>query len=474
MSINQLLEIGRKSLQAYQAAMNTTGQNIANVETDGYSRRQVDLSSDRTSPGGLNVGVVGREALGTGASVQDIRRVQDRLLSRAHRDATTGHSTAEEEHRLISNLEGVFPTAEGGSLSDQLSAFWNSWEQLANYPSDETVRQGVLGKAQTLATTIRRIDRGIERVRSEAEAEIQSGVDDANELFERIADLNRKISAGSATGAEDLEAKDERDRLLDRLAEKLPVEIQEREHEFAVLVDGKTVVQGDQFGTLEADTSGTTATVSFRGTDVDFDYSDDKSGQIGARLEVVNETIAETQNRLDSLARELVTEVNDLHNHNKPNPGPTSDSFEQDGTTQAGDFFDAGKTAAGSIEVLDAVKADPTKIAASGVSGDAGDNTVALNIAGLRDSQVLSGGTETPGDFAATMLSDIGAKVQSARTRADAESTAADHVAALKEGTEGVSLNEEMTNLIEYQQAFAASARLVQNARQMSETLMSI
>lgn len=476
MSINQLLEIGRRSLQAYQAAMNTTGQNIANVNTDGYSRRQVEITSDRTSPGGLNVGVVGREALGVGSSVQDIRRVKDRLLSRAHRDAQTGHAQAEEEHRLVSNVEGVFPTAEGASLSDQLSSFWNSWEQLANYPTDRTVRQGVLSKAQTLSSTIRRIDRGLERIRTETKAQIQNGVEDANELFEEIADLNAKISAGSATGAEDLEAKDERDRLLDELAQKLPIEVQERENEFAVLVDGKTVVQGDKYSTLSADTSGQTATVTFDDANVDFDYSGDKVGELGARLQVLNDTIDDTQSRLDSLSQSIVQEVNAIHNGANTSPhksGPDT-SFEMDGTTAAGDFFDPTGTDAGSIAVHTDIVNDPTRIASSDTTGDAGNNQVALALAGLRDANLAGIGSDQPNDFAADLLSDVGAQVQSARTRADAESTAAEHVKALKEGTEGVSLNEEMTHLIEYQQAFAASARIVQNARRMSETLMSI
>jgi hypothetical protein len=199
-------------------------------------------------------------------------------------------------------------------------------------------------------------------------------------------------------------------------------------------------------------------------------------GELGARLQVLNDTLEDAETRMDDLASQIVQAVNDIHNdaNTSPHKSGSDNAYEQDGTTAAGDFFTPGNTTAASIQVHQDIQDDPTRIAASDTSGETGNNQVALAIGELRNTDLTGLGSESANNFASNLLSDIGSKVQSAKTRSEAEATAADHVKALKDGTEGVSLNEEMTNLIEYQQAFAASARIVQNARQMSETLMSI
>lgn len=441
--------------------MNTAGQNISNAETEGYNRRQISLKAESTPSGSLLNGHLSPQAAGTGVAIDQVERVQSQLLSRAHQNATTGKATAEENHRLLRTVESLF-TTENGSLNERLSSFWNSWDNLANHPTDRSARLNVRSKAQGLTDTLNRLDNGLDRTKESVKTDLQNTVAEVNDLLEQIAQTNQQLGTAKAGGSADLTAQDKRDQLIGQLAEKLPVTVHNDKDELMVQVNGVSVVQGNESTTLELENLSSSPTVRF--TDADITYSPPSSdeGVLGAQLKMLNQTLPSVEKELTQFTNTLAKKVNSLHN------GAT----KPDGTT-AGDFFQMPGPGQEFIGLHKKVAANADEIAAAGSGKPPGDNTVALQISDLQTTKLFNNGRETPQTFATNIISNVGEQVQAAERQVRTTSAAADHAKALKESVTGVSLNEEMTNLVKFQQGYAAAAKVVQTARTLSDTLFS-
>lgn len=463
MSITQLLQIGRRGMLTYKAAMNTVGQNVANVNTEGYTRRQLNVHSDSVISKGIIMRPSPNQATGTGVSIQSYERVRDRLLQHAVWESHTALGGAEEEQRLLGALEGVFPPGEA-SLTNQLNDFWNAWSTLANHPTDSGVRVALRGQATQLTDTFHRLSEDISGLQEEARATLGSSVNEVNGLLQQIADINVNAESSRIQGAPDLVGEDERDQLVKKLAEFGPVQVHEDPYKgFSVALNGMTVVEGKNVLGLELDTSGAQPQVVFKDTNVAYSATQGNDGKLGALVRTVNTTLPDAQAALDTLTNELVTEVNTLH----------SAGYGLDGATGR-DFFDPSSLSAGTIQLSAAVQADSGVIAASGDATAQGDSTVALDIAGLRTQDLLNGGTETTEEFAVNLVTSIGSNLERVTSAAQGQAAIFDHLEALEKGVSGVSLDEEITNLIKFQQAFAASARIIETAQQMMDTILAI
>lgn len=447
MSINSLFEISQRSFRALNAKMDATGQNIANANTEGYSRRRATLEASNTVSPGLYTSPPG-PATGDGTTVASYERVRSRMLDAAAAEAKTGESGAREEGRILSVLEGALATDTEGSLTSSLENFFNSLNDLASNPTDQGVRKTVLAKADALTGSFGRLNQKIQGVVNDTESALSSSVEKANGLLKEVAGLNKKIQEARASGSPDLVAKDRRDKLVKKLSKLMPVEIQQDNGSYTLTVNGKNVVQGAETTPLRRTSS---ATVEFGNTGVKFKAGDQGTGKIGAQLRMLNTTLPNVQSRLDGLAKDVVEQVNAIHKN----------GYDQNGNT-GNPFFDPGSKTAGSIQR--AVSA-PEGIAAYGAANKPGNTTPAQNMAALSESL-------TP--KAIDLASSVGSKVQQAAAREEAKAATADHLQSLAEGVSGVSLDEEMSSLIEQQQQFAASARVLQTAQRVTSTLLSI
>ncbi|MFB6278886.1 MAG: flagellar hook-associated protein FlgK [Salinibacter sp.] len=453
MSINSLFEISQRSFRALNAKMNATGQNVANADSEGYHRRRATLQASNTVSSGIYTSPAQNNTPGDGASLDSFERVRDRMLDQAAAEAQTGEKGAREEARLLSVLEGALATDTEGSLTSSLESFFGGLNDLANNPTDQGVRETVLAKADALTGAFDRLDQKIGGLESDTESALASSVDKANGLIEEVAGLNKKISEARASGTPDLAAKDRRDSLVKKLSGLMPVDVQEDSNGYTLSVNGMNVVQGTETTQLRAKNleSPSAPTVEFGDTGVAFEPGSENAGEIGAQLRTLNQTLPEVQNQLDSLANDVVTQVNSIHEN----------GFDQNGNT--GDpFFDPTGTTAGSLQR--AVSA-PEEIAAYGAAGEPGNTTPAQNMAALSDSL-------TP--KAIDLSANVGSKVQQAAAREEAKAATADHLESMAKGVSGVSVDEEMSTLIEQQQQFAASARVLRTAQEVTNTLLSM
>lgn len=454
MSINQLFELSRRSFRAFDASMKATSQNVANAETEGYRRRRVNLQADSTSSSGIYTAPGPGTANGNGVSVASYERVRDRLLDNAAAGAQTGQGAAQEEARILGVVEGHLKTGTEGALPQVMENFWDSWNTLANNPDDGGVRSTVLSRARSLSATFESMREGIGGLIGQTQQALRDGVDGFNERLDEVAALNETIGAARANGSPDLVAEDRRDTLVKELSALAPVDVQEDAAAgYTLTVDGMSVVQGNVTTPLRREG----AQVFFGDTDTRFRPPAEGGGEIGAQVRLLSsgDGAAETslqamQSSLDDLAQEVAAQVNAAHEAGADQNGDTGEPFFA---------FDGDPPTASNLEL--AVDG-PSDIAAS-AAGASGDTGPARAIAAL--SETLTGKAI---DFSAA----VGAKVQRASAQAESQGALADHLEGMARGVSGVSIDEEMTNLIQQQQSFAASARVLNTAQSLMDTLL--
>ncbi len=461
MGIGLLLDISRQSFRALDAAMNVAGQNVANAETEGYSRRRLGLSAVEMSPRGiLGGGQIGPSA--GGVSIASYERLRDSMMDHARWEARGGLNYANEQERVMSTVESLFPSGDG-SLSESIEKFWNGWADVSDHPTDNSVRLAVLGRAESLTARMHTLDNGLDRMQTETKLALGDRVDEANLLIERVAALNVSIAHARRSGNPDMGSEDALGLSLERLSELVPARFEAQEDgSTSVYIGGMRVVQLAESTPLTLDTSGSTPSLTIGDTGISYPSGTD-GGVIGALLGPSLTGIEEARGQLNALAESIVTEVNALH----------TAGYGTDGGTGR-NFFDTTGLSAGTIAVSSDVASSPSAIAASSSATAAGDNSVALDIHDLRFAQVLGGGTQTVSDYAVDVATGIGASVASARARSvGAESTVAG-LDALAKGVSSVSIDDEMISLIQLQQAYAASARLLKIADEMFMSLLAI
>ena len=451
---------------AATAAMNTTGENIANVNSEGYTRRRITLSSDLAAASGYSMG----RSLGSGVMITDYERMRDALLSRSTIEAHSAFSYSQEQYRVLSTMESLFPSGTG-SLENVVSGFWNTWSDLANNPADNGVREAVRAAGETLAGTLNHISSELTRYSNDIDVDLQTHVDRANELLAEVGRLNQAIGYAEAAGSRDLNAMDERDRILHELADLVPLQLADSVNGgIRVSVHGHTLVEDGHVTPITLDTSGSAPVLRLTGSTATIDVSGE--GKIGALIDVVTTTLPELQTGLDKIAEGFVKEVNALH----------TDRYDVNGAQvlpPAPDFFQysAGPPEAGikaaDIRVSDAVRADATIVGTPGYFTSTGLE-IAFAIEGLRGTAFAATDNDTAENFIINLKSRLGSGIQGANARAGSRAATLDHLNAMVEGVSGVSLDEELARMIQYQQSFAASARVLTSAEEMIDILMTI
>ena len=423
----QGLQTALSGLLANQAAIDITGHNIANANTPGYSRQEAVMQTNRPLAIAASSPLTGRGAqLGTGVSVSTYVRVRDTYLDAQYRGESTALGAASTRHSVLEQAQGAFDEPSSSALSAQLSTFWSAWGALANSPSNEAARESVVSAGGQLAGTLNQLSAQLSTISGQASQQYAALTgaggevrDDANQ----VASLNRQIKAAEQAGQTPNDLLDSRDKLLDKLSGLARVSVAEN-------ADGTDTLSFG--GASEPLVEG--STVSWPQT-----LTPAAGGRLGALLELTSPTgaLAGYQSALDSVASALAASVNALQ--------PTTPFFT--GTTAA----------------TIAVAVTPAQVQVSS-TGAAGGNDLAQGIAALR------GGTAD--QRYAALVERVGSDVRSAQ---DNETTAQAVVSVIgnqRQSVSGVSLDQEMANLVNFQHGYQASARVLTTMDQMLETLI--
>ncbi len=454
MSLSNLLSIARSALLTQQRAIDTTGHNIANAGTEGYSRQRL-----RLAPAEPLVTPLGQ--LGRGVTAEGIERIRDQYLDATYRREKGDRSRHATTRDLLGEIEGIFGEPGDTGIAGSLDRLWDSFSDLANDPTGQTPRELVRQAGADLARRFQDADRRIGEVRASVAERMQARVAEVNEITRQIAELNGRIRSVSAGLREAPDVEDERDRLVDRLSSLTGVRVLPRpDGTIGVVAGDALLVDAGQQTTLEVRALGNGRYgIAVAGSP---GLLDPEGGELGALVELSTTTLPALRSELDLVASGIVREVNALHRAGRNLTGATGI-----------DFFDpTGLTAAG-MALSRAVSRSTDDIAA-GQSGGAGDNATALAIAELRTSGVASWGGQTLASSYQRLVARLGVLVRDADTKATGQEAVVDHVDRLRESVSGVSVDEELTHLIAQQNAFAAAARLVTVADEMMQSVIGM
>lgn len=441
------------ALNAHSRALEISGKNLANVNNTSYARQRVIYGDKGTVVTPTGAESLGMQALG-------VEQMRDSLLDRQVMREISLKSSFEAEQAGYQRAQaglGQSVSASGATDANSASAnglgaamdqLFNSFQSLAASPTDVGTRQTLVQNASILADRFQLADSRLAQVQSDLSTQVTTDVGNVNTLLNTIADLNGQIgrfevnAPGSA-----VDLRDQRQAKLEELAGKLPVEL----HDLAggqVQVTTKDTSGND---VVLVDFANVKGTVSFDGTQVTAGSPATalglSAGSIKGSLTARDGAVQTLRSNLDLLARQLVTSVNTAYNPR--------------GTT--GDFFKATGLTAGTIALAPGVTS--TNLKASD-GGAAGDNTVAVAIAGLASKQFSTGGTPpdsidgTLGNFYSSAVSNLGQALAGANARVDDQTNIEKLVLAQRDSVSGVSLDEEMADLMKYQRAFQASSRV--------------
>lgn len=441
------LQVGLSALLAQRRAIEVAGQNIANVNTEGYSRQRVAMTSDS---GPITPAIFARyEGSGLGVRSGVVERLRDQFLElRGYQEHAAG-SRLEVGAGTLARVEATFGEPSDQGIAAQLADFWAGWDDVANRPGDLAARSQLLERAETLAASFRRADADLQALWDTNLEQVGAVVAEVNATAARIAELNSTIQAAVGSGLTPNDLMDQRDQLISQLSERVGVTVRPGEAGTTdVFVGGTALVRGTRSEALEVLVGpGPTPAVSVNWTKDGAAAS--TSGRIGGMLDALDDVLPRYRAGLGAVAGDLLTATNAVH----------TTGFDLDGAAGLA-FFTMGPAG---LEVNAAVAADPRKVAASATAGTL-DGSIAAAL----------GGTTGPDAAYRQVIVGLGVEAQSANRRVEIQSAITREVDAARESEAGVNIDEEMTQLMAFQHAYQAAARFVTVVDETLETLLRL
>lgn len=459
MSINGIFNIGRNALNVNQTALQVTGNNIANVNTPGYSRQSLVIET--TTPF-----MTGAGPIGTGVRAEQISRVYDRFLSFQVSGERENNGRLSEEKDSMSQVEGIFNEVSGSGIKDNLSKFFNSFKDLSNNAGGYAERSQVLSNADALTYTIRTKAEDLNTLRSSADSGIISKIGEINNITTQVADLNQKVAAQELNGSNANDLRDKRDSVMSKLSELINYRsIEDSLGRVSIFVGkGNPLVEGNNSFKLSGvlNSSNLTDIAIDNGSGVVNITADISGGGLKGLLNVRDVDIPGIQNRLNSFAANLVSEFNTQH----------IAGYGLDGSTGL-NFFSV--TSGNEAATISLAITNPNKIAAAAaIPVGPADNRNALLLAGIEDKVIPALGNATLDSYYTSLITDVGSRSQQASKSFDYQKFTKDQLETRMASVSGVNLDEEAANLIKFQKSYQASAKLITTADEMMQTILDL
>jgi flagellar hook-associated protein 1 FlgK len=451
MSLSSLLGIARSALAARQTQLDVTGHNIANATSDGYTRQRVRLVA--ATPLRTSVGQIG-----TGVVVDGIERARSTGLDASFRTESGSLSRFQTLSDTLGRVEAMIGEPSDTGLAASLDAFWSAWSDLAADPSGSATRTVVRQRATQVVSQIGDLGRRIEGVRTQTVTQLGSQVGEINNAAERIVALNIQIQAAGV--APDL--RDARDLAVDQLSKLVPVRVVEHPTGAIAVYAGDTLLL-DSGMRREL-----TVNYSLDGI-YSLGFADSSrpvvatNSSTGALVDLLNTGLPELQQQVDQLAGAIVDAVNTEHRNGIPASGGLA------GTN----FFDPAGTTAYTMAIESAILESVDAIAASG-GGAPGDGSVAQAIANLRGTALPSLDGRSAGAFYADLATGLGLSVADANRQTTTQDILVNQITNQRSSVSDVSVDEELVNLIAFQQAYVAATRVVTAADEMMQAVLAM
>ena len=507
--INSILNIASTSIAAQQVALNVTSENIANINTPGYSRQRAVME---TAPVNNSNGF----PLGSGVVVKSVQRFYDAALQK---NITDGNSLLQNNQSRLTSLQAIEPSFNDvttNGLGQSIQDFFDSWQSLSDNASGTPERQAVLAKAQVMVDNFHQVNQTLRDQQTSANNSLDGITADITLKAKSIASLNDQIAKTEQVGASSSELRDQRDYLVQELGKDSGCSFTEEQNGSVTvkLASGSVLVQGNQYATVYTSLSplaqqdanlvnpnkrimittvGNPPPANNSITDTDITAtvggSGNTQGKIGAMLGIRDAVVPGYLRKLDELAYNTAQQVNVQHQKGWDLNGLTGNNFF---VSPTGITASSTTLPAQTSDIAGYSSADPSlgirlnissadQIAAADtnpLTGGSGNNNNALALAAIKDQQVPfatdGGASSTVISYYNAMVSGVGVDVQTAQNASDQGESYVNQLTNLRESNSGVSLDEEMTNMLKYQKAFQGAAKLISTASDMMDTMLAM
>jgi flagellar hook-associated protein 1 FlgK len=455
------LQTALRGLLAHQRSIDVTSHNIANANTVGYTRQEAVIQATPA----YNYAAVDRPTqagqIGTGVDVTEYRRIRDQFVDIQLRAQTMRRGYAEAKQEGLEQVELSLAEPGSNGLNALLSKYWSAWHDVSNAPENLATRQALAQSASSLAEGFQTLRAQLGTIEAQTSQSVQMNVDEVNTIAGRIASLTETIVRSRTVGDQPNDLLDQRDVLIDKLSALGNVSVTAGSlGSVDVSFGGVALVSGQVAHTLQENgtdfeivntTSGAATTVTLA------------AGKLAGLDELRDTTIPSYRARLDTIAGTLVTETNALQ----------AAGYDLNGTlgsanASTGLFFTG--TDASNIAVNPVLVSTPALIATS-ADGTPGNAANALAMVALR-SQALIGGATIDTAYS-QLVTQVGADTQEARRTFQNATVLADSLENRRQSISGISLDEEMTNLLRFQRGYQASARALNVMDEMVDLLVN-
>lgn len=443
-TLSASLNIAAQSLLSEQTAIQTTTNNIANVNTPGYSRQVASFNESAPVQ-------FGNLTLGSGVEISQIKSLRDSVLDLRVNQETQQQGSLNAFISAGQQIQSLFNEPSGTGLQAPLTAFFNSLSQLSVNPSDPNTRQGVLTAAQNLASAFNQTSNNLSNIQRNEDVVVTQSVSQINTLTSQIATANTQVAAATSAGQNPGPFIDQRQQLINQLSNLIDVSTIDAGNGSLTLTTsaGAPLVVGAQSYQLTTQVNPTTGfrDVISQGSDI---TSKITGGQLAGQIQIRDQEIPSALSTLDSLASNLAIAVNTQNQL----------GFDLNGNPGGNIFVPPPAGGVGAARMLAVAITDPSQIAASGgpAPGSPGDNTNANALLAIQNQGIVNG--QTPLDAYSSLVFKIGSDISTAQSNQMSGGLVLQQLQNLQAGVSGVDLNEESANLVRFQTAYQASAQI--------------
>lgn len=490
------LEMAKQALFAQQSALYTTGNNISNANTKGYSRQRVNFETQSPYPTASRNRPEIPGQMGTGVKVGSIERVRDEFLDVQFRGENSKKGYWETKSKALARMENIMNETTDRGLSKSMSLFWDSLQDLATNPTNSGARSVVVERGVALADTFNHISKSLENVRSDLKSEIESTENHVNSLLNQINNINKQVKEIEPHGYLPNDLYDERDRLIDELSGILNIEVTYEGNGEGSLGTAEGVATitlvGESGQSLDVKLVDG-AELEINKMDIKYSEEDHKSvkeikfgdqepldytmflnetGSLNALIESygygdedkAKGEFPEMLDDLDDMANKFIEEFNEIHRR-EDNNGDSDDEDE-------GKFF-VGNSA-GDIRVRDEIIEDPSNVNVNSADG-VNDGETAQKLADFFDEAIEVGGIEyaSVNKFYESLIGEMAVTVQESNKMTDNTNILLSQVNNQRQSVSSVSLDEEMSNMIKFQHAYNAAARSMTSIDEMLDRIIN-
>lgn len=469
--VSHMMSVGRRSMMNAHTGLRTVSHNIANKETEGYSRQRVETTTALPES-------AGKVRVGRGARAAVVRRINNPYVEKQLAREMNQLATSQGRQQGLAGLEELFNEHQVDGFSKNLTKFFNAWRDLSNNPESYPKRAMVKASGVALKNDFENMVSGLNDMYENIDSQISLSVEELNGLTAEMAELNQRVMEVEISGGFANDERDRRDLLIKKIGEIVDVQWAEGDDGSVTLqtASDAILVVGSIANRLEAVETPARVGKPEGSMDIVYyhhDYADPlvvtdriMGGKIGGLLSSRSSELGDITKNINGLANGLVTEINKYHVQGYNAYNQTGISFFEPISDPA--------NAATTLNINPEIMADVGRISAGLDPNRPGDNRIANAIEQIQYSKGIFPGGLSLADFYHGLVGEIAVSANQVNSAVEVQENAVRQLKTLRESISGVSLDEETAKMIEMQKLFDASARVIRTADEILETVINI